>query len=213
MSFTANGNHECFVKSVLPVFATWVLVLMYTSGCIANEAHGAGQSALAEVTDTGEGEPRFIIDSEFGRIAGVGVGMAERELRNTNWPYRTRTVLDEGDEYKLYDLQLASGAHLTCTLDFENTIARIDSTSSVVRDSQGMGVGSTLREMKLTYPLGRFIVGVAEGRYASFVNGSRVIFRFDTNDIDESCFDYRQACKIDEDIVVQVVSISRYIVE
>ncbi len=201
---------ELSMKTIRSASASWIFVLLCTSGCNANEAAEVVQNASAVSAEAMEESVSYVIDSDAGGVAGISVGMTETELRETGWPYETRTEIQEGDEYKIYAIRLAGGARLKCTLDLENILARIESSSSEIHDKHGLGAGSSLSELKQAYPSGRLSKGVAEGRYASFVTGTRLIFRFDHDDLDETCFDYRQECTINESIAVQSITIGRH---
>lgn len=155
----------------------------------------------------------FIIDSQTGSVAGVFIGMTEAQIRESGWPFETRLQILEGDEYTVYDIRLAEGVYLKCIIYPENTVYSIESSTSGIKDQYELGVGSKLSELKNSYPSGRLISGNAEGRYASFVTGTRLIFRFNHNDLDESCFDHRQKCIVDENIMVEVVDIGHYFPE
>ncbi len=183
-----------------------VTMLALLNGCAAkNFSLGdAGSGAETEQKRTS-----YVINSDRGSVAGIEIGMSEDELRQAGWPYEKRTEIQEGDEYKIYDIRFAGDAWVECTLNLENVLARIESKSSEVRDRNGLGAGSTLRELRQGYPLGRLIKGIAEGRYVSFVTGTRLIFRFDPKNLEEACFDYRQECVIDEGMVVQSITIGR----
>ena len=153
---------------------------------------------------------RYVVDSEAGSVAGIVVGMTEAQIRESGWPYETRFENLEGDEYKIYDIRLTGGALLKLTLDLENTLYRIESSSVEIRDEHGLGVGSTLSKLKDSYPDGRFIKGNAEGRYANFLTGTRLIFYFNPDDLIRTCFEEIGNCPVDESIMVETVAIGRY---
>ena len=186
-----------------------ILTLFFAEGCAANEPPKLAES-VEIAAETEEESDNYIIDSQAGSVAGIAVGMTEAQIRESGWPYETRTKNLEGDEYKIYDISLADGVVLSCTLDFENTVYSIESSSAGVRDEYGLGVDSSLRELKEFYAGGRFIKGNEEGRYANFLTGTRLIFRFDHEELDDSCFDYRQECAVDDSIAVRSISIGLY---
>ncbi len=173
-----------------------VFMLMLVCGC----------TELAKSVES----DKFVIDSQGGSVAGIAVGMTETQIRESRWPYKVRTRNMEGDEYKVYDITLSDGVMLSCTLDLNNTLFRIESDSGDVRDEHGRGVGSILSELKDSYPEGRFIKGYAEGRYAHFVTGTRLIFYFNPDDLSGSCYEETDGCRVDESIMVRTVAIGRY---
>lgn len=198
------------MTAIPSVMVSGFVAILLANGCNSSEAAKVAQGAPGIGAEAAGERIVYVIDSEAGGVAGIAVGMTETELREAGWPYEARTEIQEGDEYKIYDIRLTADAWLECTLDLENILAGIESRSSEVRDKHGLGVGSTLGELKQAYPSGRMIKGIAEGRYASFVTDTRLIFRFDPNDLDDACFDHRQECAIDDSMAVQAIAIGRY---
>jgi len=187
------------------IMISWILVLFSVGGCTANEP-----PKLTKSTEVNKAANSYVIDAQAGSIAGLTVGMTETQIREAGWPFETRFQNLEGDEYKIYDINLAEGIALKCTLDLDGVLARIESSSVEVQDQHGLGTGSRLSELKRSYPTGRLIKGTAEGRFANFLTGTRLIFYFNHTDLEESCFDYQQECTIDESIMVKSVAIGGY---
>ena len=194
------------MTSLRSITISWVLALFFVDGCAANEPARLVESAET-TAEINEESGNYIIDSQAGSVAGITLGMTETEIRAAGWPYETRFENLEGDEYKIYDIRLAGGASLKLTLDLENTLYRIESSSVEVQDQFGLSAGSRLSELKRVYPNGKFIKGLAEGRYANFLTGTHLRFYFDHNDLDESCFDYKTDCTIDENIMAKSIAI------
>ena len=152
----------------------------------------------------------FSINAETGSVAGIAVGMTESELRKSGWPYEVRSESAEGDEYKIYDVQLNDNVTLECWLDFKNVLARILISSPSVKDPMGLSVGASLKELRRAYAKGEFVFGEADGLYANFVAQKRIIFYFDPKDLSKSCFEDREKCKIDEFIRAKKIAVGMY---
>lgn len=190
-----------------------VLTLFFAEGCAANEPPKLVES-VELAAENYEAGGKFFIDSRAGSVAGVTVGMTESQLRESGWPYDTTTKNLEGDEYEVYNITLADGIVLSCTLDLDNTLYSIESSSAEIRDEYGLGVGSTLSKLKEFYARVRFSMGSEEGRYASFLTGTRLIFRFDPDDLDDECFEYGRRCAIDESIIkAETVVVGKFLPE
>jgi len=146
------------------------------------------------------------INSSLGTLADIRTGMTEEELWSLGYPSSRRSVVLEGDEYKVVDVVISDDVSVECLLD-AGIVELFSITSAAVRDENGMGVGSSLFELKNAYPQGKVLVGDEDGRYASFVYGSRVVFELDQDAIDLQCFEPRQVgCDIDPNTeVVRVV--------
>lgn len=197
------------MTTIRSITVSWILALLSAGGCVANETAEITKGAPEIGAQTKEERASYVINSEAGSVAGISVGMTETEIREAGWPYETRSEILEGDEYKIYDLRLTGDTRLKCTLDLENTLYRIESSSAEIRDEHGLGVGSQLSELKRSYPTGRLIRGTAEGRFVNFLTGTRLIFRFDHHDLEESCFDYKD-CTIDDAIAVKSIVIGKH---
>ncbi len=120
-------------------------------------------------------------------------------------PVKWSQVEQEGDVYEAATLSAPGDITIDCVLS-DGLVYRCSSESKGLRDRAGMGVGSTLRELRLTYPTGRFLVGSADGRYANFIAEGSLMFSMDLSLIKEDCFDLKE-CAFDEDVlrVVRIV--------
>lgn len=174
--------------------------------CAASGASedAAGAANVGERTETRD--TAYVIDSILGSVAGISVGMTEAKLRESAKQYEVRTEVIEGDEYRVYEVHLTADIHLKCTLN-DGVVYSIESSSAKIRDERGLGVGSQLGELKKAYPGGKFVTGIAEGDFAAYVTGTRVIFRFDRRDFEDSCFDAVAKCAVDDRVLVQSISI------
>lgn len=103
-------------------------------------------------------------------------------------PTTSRSVIQEGDSYEVIDAMIGIGVSVECLID-SGQIYSLTVTSQLVRDEKGMGVGSTLSELRGSYPSGRLLVGEEDGRFANFVNGSKVVFALQQEAIDPTCFE------------------------
>jgi hypothetical protein len=154
----------------------------------------------------------YVIDSSVGSLNGIYVGMSESKLSSLGYPESRGAVILEGVEYVTVNVTLDDQVSLDFILDEGGKVDRFSTASSLVHDEQGVGVDTALYELKATYPKGRLLVGDEDGRFASFVNGSKVIFSLDKSKINDLCFDEpTEKCEIDEHKVkVERVVVSKY---
>jgi hypothetical protein len=128
------------------------------------------------------------IDASHGAIAGLRAGMTKDQLVATGHAITERSVMQEGDQYRVVDVSLREGLVVECWFD-DGRIERLRTTTEGVKDEKGLGVGSTLAALKAAYPDGRLVAGDEDGgRYANFVNRSRVVFEMDIDALSQSCF-------------------------
>lgn len=146
------------------------------------------------------------INSSLGSLADIRTGMTEEDLLSLGYPSSRRSVVLEGDEYTVVDVAISKDVSVECLFD-SGKVEFFSVTAVAVRDEKGMGVGSSLFELKHAYPQGKVLIGDEDGRYANFVNESRVVFELDQDAIDLQCFEsHQEACDIDSSIeVVRVV--------
>lgn len=170
-------------------------------------ACGSNDQELGVKSDPGA----YVIDSFSGSLKGIHLGMSESELSSLSYPKSRGSVILEGDEYVTINVELAGPVVLECILDGAGNVYKFSTTSALVRDENGFGVGTPLHELKAKYPDGKSLVGDEDGRFASFVNGSKVIFSLDKRNIADVCFDEpTEKCEIDDKIEVDEVVVSRY---
>jgi len=135
--------------------------------------------------------------------------MSKAELQAVGWSFETRSEILEGDEYQIADVRVGESTILKCTL-FDQRIAEIQTSSPNVRDQYGLGAGTSLMALKVAYPKGRFSAGHAEGPYASFITGTRLIFRFNPSDLPDACLEYGSNCTFDEEIRAKSISLGAF---
>jgi hypothetical protein len=194
------------MEAIRLLVASWFAVTFVATGCAASSASESRDDDAKVSAKTESLRTSYVIDSAVGSVDGISVGMTEARLRESGKPYEVRTAIVEGDEYRVYEVHLAADVHLKCVLS-DGAVYSIESTSTKIRDEKGLGVGSQLRELRKAYPAGKFVTGIAEGDYAAFANGTRVIFRFDHHDFKDSCFESSSGCAVDDAVIVQSISI------
>lgn len=168
-----------------------VLLALSLTACGDTEGRGQPDKLIAILSTSYE------INSSQGSLKDIRIGMSESELLSLNHRSSRRSVFLEGDEYPVIDLKIGDNITLEC-LFASGKLYRFSTTASNVRDEKNAGVGTSLSELKLAYPKGKTLVGDEDGRYANFINGTKVVFQLDQGRIDQKCFDASRGCHVDE---------------
>lgn len=170
-----------------------VVLAMVASGCRGEAISRADEAA---------------INSSLGSVANIRAGMSSADLSALGLPMRSRSVLMEGDSYAVVDAVIGSGAIVECLMESEKVYS-LTVTSPLPRDEEGMGVGSTLSELRATYPTGRLSIGDEDGQFANFVNGTKVVFGLRQDMFDPKCFDSMAVgCAEPKEVVVVKVVVN-----
>lgn len=166
------------------IFGTaWALMLAACSPAPSEVLEGAKHAPIETTFLAAAG-----IDASHGSIAGLRTGMTKDQLVATGHAIIERLVMQEGDEYVVMDVLLGDGVIVECWFD-DGKIDRLRTTAEGMSDEKGIGVGSTLAELKVAYPDGHLIAGSEDGqRYANFVSHSRVVFEMDMDVLPQACF-------------------------
>ncbi|MCX7557739.1 hypothetical protein OS187_13100 [Xanthomonadaceae bacterium JHOS43] len=153
----------------------------------------------------------YVIDSSIGSLEGVRVGMTEDELMDLAYDKSRGLVNLEGDEYLEVQVNLGGDVFVDC-LFHDSELYQFSTVSRLVQDENGLGVGATLLQLKEKYPNGRLLVGDEDGRFASFLSGSKVLFFLGKDGFDDLCFDAQaQECEYnDRKVTVEKVIVSKH---
>lgn len=178
----------------------WALLLTACSPAPSGVLAGAKHAPI-EATSLATAD----IDASHGSIAGLRIGMTKDQLVATGYTIIERLVMQEGDEYVVMDVSLGSDAIIECWFD-DGRIERLRTTAEGMSDDKGIGVGSTLAELKAAYPGGRLITGNEDGRrYANFVSHSNVVFEMDMDALPQAFFHDESGCDTRPDLRVRGV--------
>jgi len=139
----------------------------------------------------------YLINPRNAELLGLEIGQPKEAFQKVEFDFaviETHTELGLEESYKLD----REGVLVNLFFDQNNKVYEITSQSHRLKDIYGNGVGTSLNELKQSYPQGRFAVGQEEGRFANFITPGHVIFGFDIEDFPESCFSFPSQCEYDE---------------
>ena len=147
----------------------------------------------------------LVIHSKTPYILGISVGDTIDEIQKIATSINLREQVAEGLEYQVANLILAHGVEATATLDELGRVYSIATGSAIISDEYGLGVTSTLEDLKVHYPLSQFVVtSEFEGiPNAFFVTPGYLIFDFDPDQFPEGCYNWPRNCYYnDKDVIV-----------
>lgn len=174
-----------------------ILLPIVLSGCGAGEAQDSAASRAPHAWVSSTQTSEWTVDPVKGSIGLLQIGMSEEAIVSLNLPIKWSEEEQEGMSYEVVTVSGPGDITIECVLS-DGIVYRCSSESKRLRDRAGQGVGSTLRELKRAYPLGRLLVSYENGKNASFVLGGRMMFSMDLRLIKEECFELKQ-CDFDED--------------
>lgn len=114
----------------------------------------------------------------------------------------------EGDTYPIVVVRLPNRAYFTGIFDLDGRLHRMYTTEATIRDTRGLGVGSTLAQVRSAYPEGRLVLAEADGLHANYATGTHILFGFEPGDIPAECYDDPANCDVPSSIVVIRMSVN-----
>lgn len=136
------------------------------------------------------------INTSLGAVGRIQTGMTESDLDRLGYPSKRSEVTLEGDTYTSIRLEIGEGKHVDC-LFASGLVDSISISSSGIVDESDIGVGSTLGRLREANPEGKLLIGDADGRFANFVNGTKVVFQMDQRSLQSTCFEYEaDSCEV-----------------
>lgn len=174
-----------------------VLLGIVLSGCGADVSQVSAGSGASHTGLSPTQPSDWKLDPVSGSFGLLEVGISRQKVISLDLPMKWGEEEQEGLVYEVVTVSAPGDIAIECVLS-DDIVYRCSSESKRLRDPVGMGVGSSLRELKRVYPQGRLLVTSENGRNANFVMGGRMMFSMDVRLIKDECFDLEQ-CVFDED--------------
>ncbi len=136
--------------------------------------------------------------AENRNIGNVNFAMPLQDFKNAFPDARWSAKNIEGDDYNLAEIKLSLNSKQSTIVYFDQRrIWKIDSRDAAISDANGLGIGSTLKQLQKAWPNGRFFAGIADnGPFARFSNGDALFYNFDTVALNKSCLETSQECAL-----------------
>jgi hypothetical protein len=139
---------------------------------------------------------------------GIPVTLTRAGLKRL--PYRIKVRDEPGGEggpYRLYVITAQGGVRVEVTFEDDGKLYGADIQTPRAIALKGLGVGSTLADLKAAWPDGDFMFGFEDGYFVTFVTGTNVIFRFNPDDMPPGAFrhDRPKDFPVPETIKVQTI--------
>jgi len=174
-----------------------VLLGIVLSGCGADVSQVSAGSGAWHTGVSPTQPSDWTLDPVSGSFGLLEVGISKQKVISLDLPMKWRGEEQEGVTYEVVTVNAPGDITIECVLS-DNIVYRCSSESQRLRDPAGMGVGSSLRELKKAYPQGRLLVTYENGKNANFVLGGRMMFSMDVRLVNDECFELEQ-CVFDED--------------
>ncbi|MEO5774940.1 MAG: hypothetical protein ABIQ32_12605 [Sphingomicrobium sp.] len=141
---------------------------------------------------------------------GVTVNLTRSGLKRL--PYRVTAVHHpegEGDAYTSYKIRADGGVVVEVTFDDDGKLYSGHTKSANALGPRGIGVGSTLAQVKAAWPTGTLLYGFEDGAFVTYSTAANVLFRFDPKDMPPGAFDHDRPSDfpVPQDIKVGEISI------
>jgi hypothetical protein len=155
---------------------------------------------------------RVILDAK-GNVRsfyGVPVNLTRAGLKRLPFHVAKRIERPEDTPLAVYTIAAQEGVRLEVTFEHDGTLYGADTESPNAHGPKGLGVGSTLAELKAAWPKGVLLFGFEDGYFVTYVSGTNVLFRFKPADMPFGAFDHNRPRDFPVPDTIKVQSISVY---
>jgi hypothetical protein len=173
-------------REKLVLFVSCIILI----GC--QELHPSDQKTEIEYKKT-----NYSFDVKKPELLDISIGQKRSFFQENGFNFLSIKTESEAGINEIYRLDY-EGQTIDLAFDEIDEVYEIVTSSDKLQDSFGNGVGSSLANLKLSYPVGLFILSSEEGRVANFITPGHVIFAFDIEDFPAGCFDFPRDCVYDD---------------
>jgi len=144
----------------------------------------------------------YIYDANPPLIFAFNIGENIDDVKQIVTSSKTEIISLEGVETTILHAKIGHDVDADIFFDEDNKVYSITTKSPTIKDEYGLGVGSTLEELKHNYPLNYLGIGIEHGRGATFITPGYLIFELEPVAFPEGCFlSHKTKCVFDDELV------------
>lgn len=166
----------------MPRFFT--LLALSLAGCVAasdsNTAARATARAAVQVASNGDVESFY----------GVPTSLTVSGLKRLSYPVVTGQEMAEGALETFYMITGIRGVEIKVVFRDDGKLYLAQSESSNAVGPRGVGIGSSLSQVKAAWPTGKLLYGSEDGQFVTFVTDTNLLYNFDAKDMPPAAFDH-----------------------
>jgi len=162
--------------------------------------------------DVRQAQNRVILDTD-GNVRtfyGVPVKLTRSGLKRLHFRVTKKIERYEDSPVAVYTIAAQEGVLIEATFERDGRLYGADTDSPNARGPKGLGIGSTLAELKAAWPKGVLLFGFEDGYFVTFVSGTNVLFRFNPADMPKGAFDHNRPRDFPVPDTIRVQSMSVY---
>ena len=142
---------------------------------------------------------------------GVPITLTRSDLKRLHFPIEMRVEPGgEGDPYRVYTITAQEKIRVEVTFTDDGALFGANTESPNAVGPKGIGVGSTLSDVKAAWPNGEFLFGFEDGYFVTYVTGTNMLLRFDPKDMPPGAFNHDRPSDFPVPDRIKVQTISFY---
>ena len=141
---------------------------------------------------------------------GVPVSLTRSGLKRLPFRVKKGQYSGEGKIYTNYTISAVNGVRVVVEFNDDGTLYEAESASPNAVGSKGVGVGSTLGDVRKAWPGGTLLYGSADGEYVTYITGTNVLLRFNPHDMPPGAFNRERPYDFPVPDTIKVQKISVY---